>query len=228
MKGISKAICFFAAAMSAPAADILAVTTDITACQAAAGLTSEADELKETESLCDIITYCSKQLGLQGLACLAASSKQLRKASLAVVCSDAAFLLVDTVKAAAATAALYDESKYKNWHTYKHKKALAWLLQEDPTAVKTAAPVTVQLLLLVPCVPLHVAEQLVAAGMCVSFEQVCAAARSRVAGVEVWIQAHLHMAVTSDIPRSAIEMCACTADWVSWRLWHIMRNSMMA
>jgi hypothetical protein len=190
------------------------MTTDTTACQPAASPTAEADEITETEPLCDVITYCSRQLGLQGLACLAASSKQLRKASLAAVNSDASFLLVDAVKAAATTAAL-EESKAQRWHTYQHKKALAWLLQADPTAVKAATTVTAQLLLLVPGVPLHVAEQLVAAGMQYSFEQICAAARSLVPGVEVWIQAHLHMGVTADIPRSAIEMCACTADWVS-------------
>jgi hypothetical protein len=84
-----------------------------------------------------VLTYCIRQLGLKGLACLAASSKQLRKASLAAVCDsyDAALLLVDTVKAAAATAAL-DESKSKRWDRYQQKRAVAWLLQAAPTAVK--------------------------------------------------------------------------------------------
>jgi hypothetical protein len=171
-------------------------------------------------AICGVLTYCIKQLGLKGLACLAASSKQLRKASLAAVHSDTALLLVDTVKVAATTAALV-ESKSKRWDTYQQKKAVAWLQQAEPTAIKTAATAQLQQQLLrVPGVPLWMAEQLVAAGFHVSFQQLTAAASSMVAGVEVWMQAHVHQGVKADFPIEAI--MAIATDWVSWPVPRIM------
>jgi hypothetical protein len=85
-------------------------------------------------------------------------------------------------------------------------KAVAWLLQVEPTAAKTAT--TAQLLLHVPGVPLMMTEQLVAAGARVSFEQMCAAASEMIAGVELWVQACLNLDVTADIPSMAFIMCA--------------------
>jgi hypothetical protein len=150
--------------------------------------------------------YCSRQLGITGTACLAASSRQLRTASLAAARSDAALLLVDTVKAAAAAGTVDKQaSESEQQRVRQHVKAVAWLLQVEPTAAKTAA--TAELLLHVPGVPLQMTEQLVAADVRVSYEQICAAARSMVAGVELWVKAHLNLGVTADIPWFAVMVC---------------------
>jgi hypothetical protein len=165
-----------------------------------------------------VLGYCSKQLGLTGIACRAASSRQLRKASLAAARGDAALFLVDTVKAAA-SAARVDKpaAEPEQQRLQQHLKAVAWLLQVEPTAAKTAT--TAQLLLHVPGVPLQMTEQLVAAGVRVSFEQICAAASDMVAGVELWVQAHLKLGAMADIPRSAVMVCVRdTPEWVSWHV----------
>jgi hypothetical protein len=162
-----------------------------------------------------MLGYCSKQLGLAGLACLAASSRQLRQASLAAARSDAAFLLPDTIRAAATDARIYKPAvRSEQQRLQKHMKAVAWLLQVEPTAAKTAA--TAQLLLHVPGLPLQIIEQLVEAGVCVSFEQICAAASSLVAGVERWVHAHLDLGVTANIPWIAVMVCH--PGLVSWHL----------
>jgi hypothetical protein len=63
-------------------------------------------------------------------------------------------------------------------------------------------------------VPQGLAKQLVAAGMRISYAQLLAAAHSRVAGVEVWVQAQQQLGVQSDIPAVAMGIC-CNEDWVS-------------
>jgi hypothetical protein len=167
---------------------------------------SRANKHKKAASLCEVLEFCSKQLGLAGIACLAASSMELRKASLAAARSDAALLLIDTVKAAAAAAAFDNQAaESKQQRVRQHVKAVAWLLQVEPTAAKTAA--TAELLLHTPGLPLQMAEQLVASGVRVSYEQICTAASSMVAGVELWVKAHLNLGVTADIPWYAVMMC---------------------
>jgi hypothetical protein len=130
-------------------------------------------------------------------------------------------LLVDTVKAAA-TAARVDKpaAESEQQRLQQHLNAVAWLLQVQPTAAKTAR--TAQLLLHVPGVPLQFAEQLVAAGVRVSFEQICTAASSMVAGVELWVQAHLNLGVTADIPLDGFIMCA--PDLVSLHIHQVLHS----
>jgi hypothetical protein len=63
-------------------------------------------------------------------------------------------------------------------------------------------------------VPLQQAKQLVADGVRIPYAQLLAAAKSKVAGVEVWVQAQRQFAVTSDIPAAAVAIC-CGEIWVS-------------
>jgi hypothetical protein len=159
------------------------------------------------------LAYCSKQLGLQGLSRLAASSKCLRKASLAATCRDAPLLLLDTAKAAAKFNKFRDPAT--QLASQQNMEAVAWLLPFVPAAATSAT--TAAQMLSVPNVPLQLAEQLVAAGMRLSFPQITAAARRMIAGVEVWMQAQLDDCRLTDIPRAAIELCASPL-WVSCQM----------
>jgi hypothetical protein len=105
--------------------------------------------------LSDVVNYCSRQLGLQGLACLAASSQQYKKTCLQTACSDATNLLVDAVQEAAAATGM----KTSSCKVSEHVQAVAWLLQVAPEAA--TAPTTAQHVLCLPSVPLHVAKQFV-------------------------------------------------------------------
>jgi hypothetical protein len=82
-----------------------------------------------------------------------------------------------------------------------------------------------QRLLHVPHVPLQHAQQLVAAGVHISYAQVLEAASSMVAGVEVWVQAQQQLKSRNkkkrlhdlyDIPAEAVAICCGRARaWVS-------------
>jgi hypothetical protein len=119
-------------------------------------------------SLPELLLYCSKHLGLQGLACLAASSRGLRTACQSVLQTDAVSLLIDELR----TAEL-DESLMRPEIKLRHAQAAAWALRLAPTAA-TAAGVTEQLL----CQPMsrpH-ALQILESGVKVSYAQLLAAA----------------------------------------------------
>jgi hypothetical protein len=145
------------------------------------------------------------QLGLQGLACLATSSKNVRSIVIRTVCKDGLKLL----DSALATAQHNNEQK-------QHKQAAAWLatvlLRAQPA---TTTDVTIRMLSL-PAVPFSAAKQLVAAGMRVSYAQLLAAANNMVAGVEVWVQAQQQLGIANDIPALALDIC-CGHGWVSAR-----------
>jgi hypothetical protein len=90
--------------------------------------------------------------------------------------------------------------------------ASSLLLRRAPA---TAAAVTVRLLSL-PDVTLQFAEQLVAAGMRITYAQLLDAANSMVAGVEVWVQAQQALDINTDIPAVAVAICCGDRDaWVS-------------
>jgi hypothetical protein len=55
----------------------------------------------------------------------------------------------------------------------------------------------------------------VAAGLCVSYTQLLAAANSMVAGVEVWVQAQQELCVRTDVPRAALHIC-CKNEVSTW------------
>jgi hypothetical protein len=57
-----------------------------------------------------------------------------------------------------------------------------------------------------PQCALKLAEQLVAAGMPISFTQMTAASSSMVAGAEVWLQAQLLQRVEEHIPPAAVKL----------------------
>jgi hypothetical protein len=144
------------------------------------------------------------ELGPQGLACLATSSKYCRDAVDKALCKDRRHLL-----AAASTTA-------HSTGRHVHFKAVAWLaIQLLQREVKTAADVTEQLLNLPSArMPLSMAKQLVSAGVRISYSQLLAASNNMVEGVEVWVQAQQVLGVKSDIPGVAVAIC-CGCDWVS-------------
>jgi hypothetical protein len=84
---------------------------------------------------------------------------------------------------------------------------VAWLavllLRRAPA---TGAAVTKKLLSL-PDAALKDAEQLVAAGMRITYAQLLDAANSMVAGVEVWVQAQQALGIKTDIPAVAVAIC---------------------
>jgi hypothetical protein len=156
------------------------------------------------ETVGDFMNACPRlctQLGLQGLACMGASSKRLVLDCKAAASTNAASLL-EPILEAARRGPLSDQ----------HKQAAVWLAQQadNPTA---AAGVAQQLLSL-PSVPLDWALQLVAAGVRISYAQLLAAANSMLAGVEVWVQAQQQLDVQTDVPAAAVAIC-CGNEWVS-------------
>jgi hypothetical protein len=136
------------------------------------------------------------ELGLRGLACLAASSSSLRDSSTSII-----------------------QTQPHNWIQLAAQGAqLQWVLKAAPAAVAGAAERLVRM----PAVPLDMAEVLVAAGLRISYAQLIAAANNMVAGVEVWVQAQQQLGVDSDIPSMANEICNpilydvhVTRNWVS-------------
>jgi hypothetical protein len=159
-----------------------------------------AKDVDETQ-LCDVLEYCSKLLGLQGLACVAASSKQYKEASAATTAKDAAFFLKNALTAAGTAV---DAKDAVSPLLQQHVQAAAWLLRVDPSA--TTAATAAQLLLRIPDVPLPMAKQLVEAGVRMSFSQLIAAAEKMVPGVDVWVLAQRQQGAPTDIPGLAVAL----------------------
>jgi hypothetical protein len=160
----------------------------------------------EATTLLDVLPYCSsRQLGLQGLACLAASNKHLRDTALEYARGDAANLLLDAVQAAStpATAAASAQLTAR-CDVVSITPAITWLLGIAPACSAAAA----ECLLLIPAVPASCAAQLVAAGVRISYAQLLSAASSMAEGVEVWMQAEHELNVKHDIPNAAIMLCS--------------------
>ncbi|KAF6258854.1 hypothetical protein COO60DRAFT_1075045 [Scenedesmus sp. NREL 46B-D3] len=156
-------------------------------------------------SLVELMHTCPAlctRLGLQGLACLATCSSNLKNACSATTCRDALELLDPTVKVARQGQLLEH-----------HQQAALWLaaLLQNAGAATTAAAVTQQLMSL-PSVALPWAVQLVAAGVHIAYAQLLAAANSMLAGVEVWVQAQQQLGVQTDIPEAAVAIC-CGDEW---------------
>jgi hypothetical protein len=153
-----------------------------------------ADVLHECPVLCE---------KLDGLARLATCSKALTKTIETVIVREGLGLL----DAAWDTAQQIEQQQ-------QHKQAATWLavilLRKAPGL---AVDVTERLLHL-PSVPLDTAKQLVDAGVRITYAQLLAAARSMVAGVEVWVQAKQELGIQTDIPALAVTVC-CDEDWVS-------------
>jgi hypothetical protein len=97
----------------------------------------------------------------------------------------------------------------------QHKQAAAWLAALLLRRAPAFAVDVSERLLHLPSVLLATAEQLVAAGLRVTYAQLLAAAHGMVAGVEVWVQAQQRLDVHTDIPAVAVCMC-CGENWVSY------------
>jgi hypothetical protein len=191
----------------------------------------EAEDAANAEAaatLVDVLPYLGRALGLRGLACLAGSSRQLRESCINFAESNARILLLDALPAVktggdlaeAAAAAAAEATRITPMITAELDERLQpvmWLLHVAP-AVSSSSALTasdvLQRLLHLPHVPLQQAQQLLAAGVRIPYAQLLAAARSMVAGVEVWVQAQQQLGITSDIPAAAVAIC-CRQIWVS-------------
>jgi hypothetical protein len=136
-----------------------------------------------------------QQMGLQGMACLAASSRTVHDACRSALLRDPVSLLQPLLALRGGPQLLQ-----------QYGQAVAWLVQQLAGAPKAAADVAAWLVY-VPNVPLVWAEKLVAAGVRISWQQLLAAANSMVAGVEVWVQAQQQYNLKTDIPSVALALC---------------------
>jgi hypothetical protein len=177
--------------------------------------------------LCSVLPlFTSPHFGLQGLACVAASSKQLKQICCDLAKQHALDLVVDTLKAAgeAATAAADEylpplvaddavgcdddptEEKYKHEAVQQHLRGVEWLWQASPSVFTAAG--TAERIVQTPRVPVSCALQLVRFGVRVPFPLIIAAASSMVAGVEVWVKVQRTLDDVFDIPDAAAEACS--------------------
>jgi hypothetical protein len=163
------------------------------------------------------------RLRLQGLACLAGSSRQIRHECIEFVKHNAHVLLLDALPAVKAVdifaTAAEAAAAPPAWTGEKRDPRLQpvlWLVLVAPCVATSAlaAADVLQRLLHLPRVPIHQAKQLVAAGVRTSYAQLLAAAHHMVAGVEHWVQAQKRLGITSDIPAAAVAIC-CGRPWVS-------------
>jgi hypothetical protein len=159
---------------------------------------------KQVTELVDVLhisPICTK-LGLGCLACLATCSKATESTIEKVFVRDSLGLLDHALNSARCS------------EQQQHTQAAAWLaavlLRKAPAI---AAEVTERLLHL-PSVPLATARQLVAAGVRITNAQLLGAARTMVAGVEVWVQAQHELGIQTDVPALAVRIC-CGDYWVS-------------
>jgi hypothetical protein len=142
-------------------------------------------------------------LGLKGLACIAACSREHRCFVQEYARSCCPGLLHVELKAA-----LNGDTQPE-----QYMPAVVWLALVARTTPKAAA-VVAEKMLSMPSVPLSWAAQLVSAGMRISYAQLLSAVNRGVAGVEVWVQAQEQQGVVTDIPAPAVAIC-CGRDWVS-------------
>jgi hypothetical protein len=179
-------------------------------------------------TLFDVLPYLGRALGLQGLACLAATCTQLKHECVKFIHQNARLLLldlmprvetVDCLTAAAEAAADSAAEAAAAAAADQRLQPVLWLLRIAPPFSSTAwAAGVLQRLVHLPNVTLQRAgaQQLVAAGVRISYAQLVSAARSMVAGVEVWVQALQQQGVASDLPAAAVKICC--EDWVSLHL----------
>jgi hypothetical protein len=180
--------------------------------------------------LISALPFCGRAVGLQGLAWLASTSKQMRRECIDYITQQPAMLLTDAMApvravddlAAAAEAAGAEADAVAAAGKVAPPRAdqrlppmVLWLLRVAPgVAANAQAADVLQRLLRLPCVPLEQAQQLVAAGVRIRYGPLLAAARSMVAGVEVWVRAQHELGISTDIPAAAVAIC-CGQSWVS-------------
>jgi hypothetical protein len=173
---------------------------------------TQRSKVVEKVALEDLVPFFITQLDLQGLACLAACSRDLHTICLEHVQRHASSFFEaawEALQAAPDTPGCWPEAqKEHNSHHVlqeQHRQSLVWLLLTAP-AVAAVTPIA-DLLLRIPSVSTGWALQLVAAGVRITYAQLLAAARSMVAGVEVWVQAQQQLGVQTDIPDGAVAVC---------------------
>jgi hypothetical protein len=179
-------------------------------------MSQELEDVAEV-MITDLIPFYITHLGLQGLACLGACSRELHNTCLGLVQGHARSLLqaaVEAVKSAHRTSGSSEEAQMQRNSDValqeQHRQAVVWLLLAVPAVAAAAS--TADLLRHVPTVPIGWALQLVAAGVRITYAQLLAAARNMVAGVEVWVQAQQQLGVQTDIPEVAVALCCQCAE----------------
>jgi hypothetical protein len=177
-------------------------------------LCDELAALNAAGDLVDVLPYLGRALGLQGLACLAGSSRQFRQACIDLAEQTAYVLLLEalppvkpsnTLAAVAKAAAAVPAPSAAD----QRLQPVLWLVHVAPSVAASAlaAADVLQRLMHLPHVPLQHAQQLVAAGVRMPYTQLLSAARSMVAGVELWVQSQQQLGVASDIPAAAVAIC---------------------
>lgn len=161
----------------------------------------------------ELLPLCSAHLSVLDMARIAASSKSLQQGCLCIIDCNASRRLIKAVLAAAADREVQHDEEPQSL-LQQFSRAAAWLeMYAEAVAAAAGLAVSLDVLLTTPNVPLHLAACLVQAGMRITYEQLVAAASSRVAGAEVWVQAQQRQNITTDIPAAALAIC-CSADLV--------------
>jgi hypothetical protein len=194
-------------------------------------LDSETAGIDAAGCVISALPLLGRALGLQGLACLASSSQQLRQECVKYIAEHVVQLLDDALPSITSAGVTASAAEAAGATAVAHESAgeaaaaaaavslpspadqrllmmMLWLLQNVPgTAANAQAAAVLQRLLHVQRVPLQQAQQLVAAGVRIRFEPLLAAASSMVAGVEVWVQAQHEMGISTDTPAAAVAIC---------------------
>jgi hypothetical protein len=145
-------------------------------------------------------------LGLRSLARLATCSKNIRTTIHTVLARENLGLLdyaIDTARCSE-----------QQQQVHQNTQAAAWLAGVLLRKVPAITAQVNERLPILPLVPLTTAKQLVAAGVRITYAQLLGAARTMVAGVEVWVHAQQQLGITTDIPALAVLIC-CGDDGVS-------------
>jgi hypothetical protein len=159
-----------------------------------------------SRSLLSVLACCTRQLGLQGLACSAACSTELRDACRTNARLDAVCLLHKELETLLESASAHHTPHGTGLHAVS--LLLKTLKHTDTPAAAIAAADAADTLVTIPRVPLQHALKLVEAGMRISYSQLLSAANSMVAGVEVWALAQQQLGIETDIPPVASNVCS--------------------
>lgn len=154
-----------------------------------------------------LLPLCSRQLGVQGLACIASCSTQAKLVSIKLGRADATDVVLGTLEAAKADAAAATEAR----SSCKQAEVVAcWqpvqnLLQTVPAAMNAAG--AANSILWCPSIPLQHALQWVNSGVRIHYAELLDAASCAVPGVQVWVKAQHQLGIHTDIPEAARAVC---------------------
>jgi hypothetical protein len=178
------------------------------------------DAGSEEPLVLQVLPFCSRQMGLQGLACLAACSKKAKLTSDEIKSKDALIVLLGTLDATKAEAAAESAAGaiQRSFDKQLTRLAAWWKpvqkhVQTVPTAL-TLAGVSDRMLWLPP-VSLKQAKQLISGGVRIRYAELLTAASCMVPGLAMWVQAQQQLGIQTDIPKAAVEVCTNGTVWVS-------------